>query len=1045
MYRRSTRVLSMILCISVLMALMSVFAFSAAALDASALSSIPSVQEAASSSSKEFKIESVEDLEFAGNNEALFDSADTIYLAKSINLIGNDSFKGFEGLAASFDGMGNMIYGWTAASRGLFYNCPMAAVRNLTLYKVQLDASGLGGAQWPALVFGMQQSALSTLQSTFTMENVHVKESKLIRYDGNDTGAAVLLSRYRVGSKVTVNIRNCSVVDTAIVGNVAKNNVAAIMGGVSFNVAADSVFNISDIMVKGFSHNMAANHCGILFGEMRRNMNISNVAVFDSELAAFGNENGDPCDASVIGRVFEGPISLNNVLLANNTLSSQEGSAFIMAMHDSASAVSVTYNGVYCADDYRAYEGADKAMIKKSLAAFESGEVAYLASTDSACWAMKDGMPAIGSKVDRVRKIQVSGAKELVLYANSGAELDLGEILPGMVFSANGGIMDENASVLSVPAADVALTAYAANSLEGKAVAALAYFAKRDASFYADGLEGALSNCEEKLSASALNASDVDALVAYKENYKSDLSAPDYPSVDDAKLYPGMKGYMIFDANDLKVAAELKDLGVDVTLYLANDLDLKNVEFDGFTGVSFAFDGMGHTIRNWSATTRGFFDWYGGKSISDLNFDSAEITWPTSDGVGLVVGRRYTAKAADFTMKNIHVSNSDVVNDGYVIDDGGAILLGGVSRPVNTADTAMFSFGAGRVISIENCSVANTAISGIARQRIAAAIGRVWGGFTYELEKVELQGFKNYADDPAGLLLGEVEGSEVEIVNSGIFASSGASSAIAAMGDGAIVSADRLLVAESGMLTVGVLYTNTYADVAGEGVTTFANAAFKSGEIAWMANGADKIWKVGVTYGYPSILGLDVPLKITFKNAEGEHAFYTNAEGVLLLSNEEKSTIEALLAAEDWSYGGDNAAFDRLDIAFDRDTVVYGSTLADREAAVVVDTLIEKIGKVSFESGEAIKAARDAYDLLTDAQKECVGLYDELLAAEDLFDRLGDVNGDGVISIADVVRILRFISGKITADALDSEAANVNGLGSVDTADAIAVCRLLLS
>ena len=56
--------------------------------------------------------------------------------------------------------------------------------------------------------------------------------------------------------------------------------------------------------------------------------------------------------------------------------------------------------------------------------------------------------------------------------------------------------------------------------------------------------------------------------------------------------------------------------------------------------------------------------------------------------------------------------------------------------------------------------------------------------------------------------------------------------------------------------------------------------------------------------------------------------------------------------------------------------------LADLQAADAVEKLIDAIGTVTLDSGEAIKAARDAYDALTDAQKELVGNYQTLLDAE---------------------------------------------------------------
>ena len=51
-------------------------------------------------------------------------------------------------------------------------------------------------------------------------------------------------------------------------------------------------------------------------------------------------------------------------------------------------------------------------------------------------------------------------------------------------------------------------------------------------------------------------------------------------------------------------------------------------------------------------------------------------------------------------------------------------------------------------------------------------------------------------------------------------------------------------------------------------------------------------------------------------------------------------------------------------------------------AADGVEKLIDAIGTVTLDSEEAIKAARGAYDALTDAQKELVGNYQTLLDAE---------------------------------------------------------------
>ena len=64
------------------------------------------------------------------------------------------------------------------------------------------------------------------------------------------------------------------------------------------------------------------------------------------------------------------------------------------------------------------------------------------------------------------------------------------------------------------------------------------------------------------------------------------------------------------------------------------------------------------------------------------------------------------------------------------------------------------------------------------------------------------------------------------------------------------------------------------------------------------------------------------------------------------------------------------------------------TALVDAAAAKAVDDLIDAIGEVTADSGDAIKAARDAYDALTDTQKELVKNYEKLLAAEELYEEL---------------------------------------------------------
>lgn len=67
---------------------------------------------------------------------------------------------------------------------------------------------------------------------------------------------------------------------------------------------------------------------------------------------------------------------------------------------------------------------------------------------------------------------------------------------------------------------------------------------------------------------------------------------------------------------------------------------------------------------------------------------------------------------------------------------------------------------------------------------------------------------------------------------------------------------------------------------------------------------------------------------------------------------------------------------------FDMSDVLIQTAAKDQEAADAVEVLINAIGTVTKDSGDKIKAARNAYDALTDAQKALVENYKILTAAE---------------------------------------------------------------
>ena len=90
------------------------------------------------------------------------------------------------------------------------------------------------------------------------------------------------------------------------------------------------------------------------------------------------------------------------------------------------------------------------------------------------------------------------------------------------------------------------------------------------------------------------------------------------------------------------------------------------------------------------------------------------------------------------------------------------------------------------------------------------------------------------------------------------------------------------------------------------------------------------------------------------------------------------------------------------------------TALVDAAAAKAVDDLIDAIGEVTLESGDAIKAARAAYDALTDTQKELVKNYEKLTAAEEAYAAMVDA------AAAKAAEDLIDAIGEVTADSGDA-------------------------
>ncbi len=118
----------------------------------------------------------------------------------------------------------------------------------------------------------------------------------------------------------------------------------------------------------------------------------------------------------------------------------------------------------------------------------------------------------------------------------------------------------------------------------------------------------------------------------------------------------------------------------------------------------------------------------------------------------------------------------------------------------------------------------------------------------------------------------------------------------------------------------------------------------------------------------------------------------------------------------------------------------------DSDAIQQVETLIAQIGVVTKNSGDAIAAAQQAYDMLSAENRELVTNYDVLVSAQQRYQWLkslvyGDVNQDTKIDASDALDILKQCVGKIVLDEKQSEAADADGDRVVTAADALYVLK----
>lgn len=125
-----------------------------------------------------------------------------------------------------------------------------------------------------------------------------------------------------------------------------------------------------------------------------------------------------------------------------------------------------------------------------------------------------------------------------------------------------------------------------------------------------------------------------------------------------------------------------------------------------------------------------------------------------------------------------------------------------------------------------------------------------------------------------------------------------------------------------------------------------------------------------------------------------------------------------------------------------KDIQYYADVDFDQMAA---DVVIDMIDALTGEDKNAVEKARDAYEKLTDAQKALVTNLAKLEEMEEAVKppviHYGDVDGDGKVSAADALEVLKSVVGKVTLTEEQTLASDVDGNENVNAADALTILK----
>ncbi len=453
----------------------------------------------------------------------------------------------------------------------------------------------------------------------------------------------------------------------------------------------------------------------------------------------------------------------------------------------------------------------------------------------------------------------------------------------------------------------------------------------------------------------------------------------------------GVNDFVIKNQDELEYAdSKLSYINKEnVTLYLGADIDLTESSFNGFDGkILFSLDGLGHTIKNWNTTAKGFFvgdtgtvNGYQGAYIKNITFDNVH----TKGTYGRAVVVANAAGNNDFLMENVHVKNSSTTITNA--QNSAAILYTHSNNPFD------------KKVTIRNCSIVDSQIKkadGITGRTNSGAIsGRIGNGITYVVSDIYVKGFDNLVNDEGatgtkgnGILFGTKEdGVTLTLNNAAIFDSSAIGFGYDLVGWQYSGNVKISNVISAGNATNGLLsksggtvsFTNVYTDqenkvtltdakanngvpteeqTAADGATDITLAQVKDGSIAYTLNNLlskpSFYWEVdedSATGALKPATAAEQTRKVTLKVGNDESVSYVDGGETLTLSEN----------AGDYFYvveGNGTVTDGVLTVSTDKDTVVR-KIAADDPACDIIKEIefFNNKNLAYYKDGEAIAAA----------------------------------------------------------------------------------------